>query len=60
MITYRGDRFVKGKKFRMNEQVITFITKSKKGFIFESAGSKITVDEKTAKTLKESGSNDKK
>ena len=45
MITYKGDKFVKGKKFKLGESVITFVTKSNKGYIFEANGNKIVVKE---------------
>lgn len=53
MITYKGDRFVKGKKFLHESKEITFVTKSKKGYIFESEGKQITIDENVAKKMKE-------
>lgn len=54
MITYKGDRFVKGKKFIMDEQVLTFQTKSKKGFVFNTVDGKNKVlEEKDARSLKE-------
>jgi len=53
MITYKGDRFVKGKRFILDSKEATFITKSRKGYIFESDNKQITVDEKVAKKLKE-------
>lgn len=54
MITYKGDRFVKGKTFLHEEKKITFITKSKKGYVFESNERKrITLDESVARSLKE-------
>ena len=34
MITYKGDRFVKGKKFIFESDEVTFITKSKKGYTY--------------------------
>ena len=45
MITYKGDKFVKGKKFKLGESVITFVTKTNKGYIFEADGNKIVVKE---------------
>lgn len=53
MITYKGDRFVKGKKFLHESKEITFVTKSKKGFVFESEGKSFTLDESVARSLKE-------
>lgn len=54
MITYKGDRFVKGKKFLLNEQVVTFKTISKKGYMFEGPGNKnIVLEESVARSLKE-------
>ena len=54
MITYKGDRFVKGKKFIMDEQVLTFQTKSKKGFVFNTTDGKNKVlEERIARSLKE-------
>ena len=54
MITYKGDRFVKGKTFLHESKVLTFITKSKKGFVFESdERKKIVLDESVARSLKE-------
>ena len=45
MLCYRGDNFVKGKKFTINESVYKFIKKSKDNkLIFE--------DEKTKKSLR--------
>lgn len=54
MITYKGDRFVKGKRFIYESNEIKFITKSKKGFVFESSDNKsITLSEEVARSLKE-------
>lgn len=55
MITYKGDRFVKGKKFVYESNEVTFVTKSKKGYIFESSNSdkNLILDESVAKSLKE-------
>lgn len=54
MITYKGDRFVKGKQFMYESNVLKFITKSKTGFIFESAeNKKVVLSESVAKNLKE-------
>lgn len=54
MITYKGDRFVKGKKFIFESDEVTFITKSKKGYIFESKNDKnLVLDESVARSLKE-------
>lgn len=54
MITYKGDRFVKGKKFLLDEQVVTFKTISKKGYIFEGSENKnIVLEESVARSLKE-------
>lgn len=54
MITYKGDRFVKGKKFLLDEQVVTFKTISKKGYIFEGSKNKnIVLEESVARSLKE-------
>lgn len=53
MITYKGDRFVKGKQFLHESKAITFVTKSKKGYVFESAGKTFTLDESIARSLKE-------
>lgn len=56
MITYKGDRFVKGKTFRnSNNDMLTFITKSKKGFIFESSTDKkqVILEESETISLKE-------
>lgn len=53
MITYKGDRFVKGKKFIYESKEVKFITKSKKGYVFESNGSNFTIKEDIARGLKE-------
>ena len=53
MITYKGDRFVKGKSFIYESNEIKFITKSKKGYVFESNGKNITLKEEVARSLKE-------
>lgn len=56
MITYKGDRFVKGKTFLYENEVIRFITKSKKGFVFESdtkENDKLILSESVARSLKE-------
>lgn len=53
MITYKGDRFVKGKFFIYESNEIKFITKSKKGYVFESSGKNITLKEDIARSLKE-------
>ena len=54
MITYKGDIFVKGKKFILEEQVLTFQTKSKKGFVFNTEDGKTKVlEESVARSLKE-------
>ena len=55
MILYKGDRFVKGKTFLHESNVVMFVKKKKKGFVFEDVKSKKTVilDESDARTLKE-------
>ena len=53
MITYKGDRFVKGKKFLHESKELVFVTKSKKGYIFESDGKQIIIKEEVAKKMKE-------
>lgn len=55
MITYKGDRFVKGKTFLHENNVLRFMTKSKKGYVFESVENNKTVilEEAVAKSLKE-------
>lgn len=53
MITYKGDRFVKGKTFLHESKEIKFITKSKKGFVFESETGNIVLEESVARSLKE-------
>ena len=41
MIYYRGDKFVKGKKFKIDESVYTFIKKSRDNkLVFESVDNK--------------------
>lgn len=55
MITYKGDRFVKGKTFLNESEILTFVTKSKKGYVFENTETKKTVilEESVARSLKE-------
>ena len=55
MITYKGDRFVKGKTFLHENDEIVFVTKSKKGFVFEDVKTKktVTLEEDYARSLKE-------
>lgn len=60
MITYKGDRFVKGKTFLHESSKLRFITKSKKGFVFENVtdnsldkGKTVILDEAVAKNLSE-------
>lgn len=53
MITYKGDRFVKGKEFIYEGNKIQFKTKSKKGYVFESDNSVITLNESIARSLEE-------
>ena len=53
MITYKGDRFVKGKKFIFESDEVTFITKSKKGYIFESKNDKNLVLKEVTRCKKE-------
>lgn len=36
MITYRGDKFVRGKKFMIENQEYTFVKESKGQLIFEA------------------------
>ena len=36
MITYRGDKFVRGKKFIINEKEYTFVKENKGQLMFES------------------------
>lgn len=43
MISYKGDKFVKGKKFMLENEVVTFIKKSSKGYVVESSGAQKTV-----------------
>lgn len=47
MLTYRGDKFVKGKKFNINEQLCRFARRDGDKLIFEaiSDGSKISITE---------------
>lgn len=47
MLTYRGDKFVKGKKFNVNEQLCRFSRRDGDKLIFEaiSDGSKISITE---------------
>lgn len=41
MLTYRGDKFVKGKKFTINESVYRFVKRDKdENLIFESVNNK--------------------
>lgn len=55
MITYQGDKFVKGKKFILNNSEVKFITKTNKGYIFESSkGVTLKIDRERAQKLKES------
>lgn len=53
MITYKGDRFVKGKLFLHESETLKFLTKSKKGFVFESANGTVVLEESVARSLKE-------
>lgn len=58
MITYKGDIFVKGKTFLYEDNIIRFLTKTKKGFMFESINKKednkmICLSESDARSLKE-------
>ena len=43
MISYRGDKYVTGKKFKINNESYTFKRKSKNGLVFEASDSKIKV-----------------
>ena len=47
MLTYRGDKFVKGKKFNINEQLCRFSRRDGDKLIFEaiSDGSKVSITE---------------
>lgn len=53
MISYRGDKFIKSKKFKLGEKVIIFKSKSNKGYIFESDGRQVILPESKARLLKE-------
>jgi hypothetical protein len=43
MISYRGDKYVTGKKFIIENETYTFKRRSKNGLVFESCDNKIKV-----------------
>lgn len=53
MISYRGDKYVVGKKFMIENETYTFKRKSKNGLVFETADNKIKVFTESELTKKE-------
>ena len=58
MITFRGDKFVQGKRFIENDKSLTFVKKTSKGFIFLKEGVQVLIPKGQALRLKECGDTD--
>lgn len=53
MISYRGDKYVTGKKFLIENEAYTFKRRSKNGLVFETSDNKIKVFTEDELTNKE-------